>query len=760
MHKKKEFPYQMFIVLLLFFEIVFYLISGVCNIPDVTIINLEESLIYSFMHPLEAWNDKTISFLCIGFLVWFALVAYYMQYHRNYHPNLYGSAEWRDVHEANKCYMDKDDKHNRILTQNLKVSLRHGLANNNMAVIASSGDFKTTSLVEQNALQFGSTYVFLDLKGELLRKLGNSFKLAGYDVRSLNFNEPHLSDRYNPFVYIETELDILRVVKTLHESCRPMKAEQSAAADPFWDDAVKLLLQALFYAVWLEGRNSGKVGTINRLNELLNMESSNKIDPVTEEKISELQIYMDELASKYGADYPPVRDYRGLKEGAPDTVRSVVLMLRGMLQICNTAEVKRIFEDNDINIRELGTGVNGNPNKKVALFLVMPAVNNAYNWIINMFYDQSFDILQRLSNFEIKGPLPVRIEWWMDEIYAGPKPTDLLELLGIVRGWNMCIVLILQSVAQMEDMWKGPKWKVVKDNLSVVLFLGSGPFASETHEAISKATGTGTFDLVTDNVHLGTNSNSGLNWSQKDRPLMTPDDVKTMPETDAIVFIKSSQPIYDVKAIPFDKSEYGYKAPNWLKSRYKKALSMGNYEHPVYTFYDAAHFHYITINKDEPFQIYKDKRDIEALQLEAMTNKDVYTFTVNKEELLYLSWGKPAYTQENIEKMYHKIMEDEKIRSETLTGLLVLQDVDRVGLNYLGTDINFTINKDGWEQFKTFKALIENHWKDLTVPEQEEICFAMNEGLTEEQLRILMLRPLSEMSSMRRAFVLENKGKG
>ena len=760
MYKKKKFPFELFLSLFIMVEIVFYLLSGVCNIPNVTILNLRECIKYSFMHPLEAWNDKTISFLGIGFLVWFALMTYYMQHYRNYHPNLYGSAEWRDVYEANKCYADKDEKHNRILTQNLKVSLRQGLANNNMAVIASSGDFKTTSLVEQNGLQFGSTYIFLDLKGELQRKLGNAFKENGYTIKSLNFNEPHLSDRYNPFVYIETELDLLRAVKTLHESCRPMKSEHAASADPFWDDAVQLLLQALFYAVWLEGKNNKKIGTINRLNELLNLESSYIIDPLTEERVSELQIYMDKLAAKYGDDYPPVRDYRGLKDGAPDTVRSVVLMLRGMLKICNTAEVKRIFEDNDINIRELGTGVKGDINKKIVLFLVMPAVNNAYNWIINMFYDQTFDILQRLSNFEIEAPLPVRVEFWMDEIYAGPKPTDLLELLGIVRGWNMSIVLILQSVAQMEDMWKGAKWKVVKDNLSVVLFLGSGPFASETHEAISKATGTGTFDLVTDNVHLGANSNSGLNWSQKDRPLMTPDDVKIMPATDAIIFIKSSQPIYDTKAIPFDRPDYGYKAPKWLKSRYQRTLALGNYVHPVYTFYDAEHFHYITINRDEPFQIIKNKKDIEALQAEAMINKDVYTFTVDEEKLLYLSWGKPAYTQENIEKIYSKIMEDEKLRLERLKGLLVLQNVDEFYLSNLEGNTYLGIDKTGWENCKTFKALVENHWEDLTIPEQEEICFAMDEGLTEEQLRILMLKPLIEMSSMRRAFVIENQRKG
>ena len=758
MYQKKKRPWGAFFIFLMFMLVISYLFSGIFNVPDLSIDNFQESVIYAFTHPFSAWNEKTPGFLGLAVVAWGLLIARYLQFNRNYHPDLFGGSYWRDVKEANEYYIDEDNKHNRILTQNLKVSLRKGLANNNMAVIASSGDFKTTSLVEQNALQFGSAYIFLDVKGELQRKLGNAFKNAGYEVKSLNFNEPEKSDRYNPFVFIEKELDVLRAVKTLHESCRPMKSNFSASSDPFWDDAVQLLLQALFYAVWLESRETGKIGTINRLNELLNMESSYVTVPESEERVSKLQIYMDKLADKYGEDYAPVRDYRGLKDGAPDTVRSVVLMLRGMLKICNTAEVKRIFEENDINIRELGCGIDNDPNRPMVLFLVMPALNNPYNWIINMFYDQTFDILQRTSNFEIGGPLPIRVEFWMDEVYTGPKPTDLVELLGIVRGWNISIVLILQSIAQMEDMFEGAKWKVVVDNLAIVLFLGSGPMAAETHEYISKATGLGTFDLMTDSLNSGTSSSTGINWSQKERALLLPDDVKNLPPTDAIVFIKSSMPIYDTKAIPFDKPEYDYYAPKWLKERYSNAMGLGKYKHPVYTIYDAENFHYITIKRDIPFQIVTDKKEIESLQRVAFKKEqDVYTFNVNEEELLYLSWGENKYTQEDVEMMYNKAMEDKKMRMERMKGLIVLQNVDNVpnfGRELLDTD------KTDWDKHKSLKALIAAHWDDLSLPEQEEICIGIDEGLTEEQLRMLMLRSLSEMAMLRRAFVLENQKSG
>lgn len=757
MQKKRNIPYGVFAVLLIILIIVFYLISGVFNVPDVSFLNIEECLIYSVLHPLDAWNDKTPACLAIALLVWGFFVAYYLQFYRNYHPNMFGSTEWRDVYEANKFYADEDEQYNRIITQNLKVSLRKGLSNNNMAVIASSGDFKTTGVVEQNLLQFISSYIVLDVKGELQRKWGNAFKKEGYKVQSLNFVEPQKSDRYNPFVYIENESDVLRVVRTLHEACRPSIKKQ-AAGDPFWDDAVKLLLQSLFEAVWLEARKKKRIGTMNRLTELLDMESQKVENEDTGEVKTRLQVYMDDLADHYGEKYPPVRDYRKLKDGAPDTVSSVFLMLHSMMAICGTAEVKRIFEDNDIDIRELGLGVGRNPKKKTVLFLELPPMGDEYNWIISMFYTQCFDILERTSDLEVKGPLPIRVEFWMDEFYTGPKPLDTVRLLGIVRGWNISMVLILQSLAQIETLYPDKEWETVTDNLSVILFMGSGPMVTTSQEFISKTLGTGTYDIQNDSAHLGSNSNSGFNWSQQGRNLLMPDEVKNIRPIEAIVFIKSSTPIIDVKAIPFDKPEYDYIAPKWLKERYHKYLNFGDYEHPVYTIYDAEHFHYITVKRNEPLQIFTDRNDISALQNAAKNDPYVYTFNVQEDELLYLSWGKKnEYTQAAIESAYNKILEDEKLRKEKMKGLIVLQDVENVP-NF-GTQQKLT-DKTGWERCSTLKSLIAAHWDELSLPEQEEICMGMEEGLTEEQLRMLMLYSLSEMSMLRKAFVEENRQKG
>ena len=153
---------------------------------------------------------------------------------------------------------------------------------------------------------------------------------------------------------------------------------------------------------------------------------------------------MQELQERYGEDYPPVRDYRKLKEGASETVRSIVIMVNAQLRLFEIPEIKRVFEGtDDIDIPSLGLGVDGNPEKKTALFLVMPSGDSSYNLFINMFYTQLFTVLKRIADNRRDGQLPIHVRLWADEYYAGPKPLNCETLLGEIRSRNMSIVPIL-----------------------------------------------------------------------------------------------------------------------------------------------------------------------------------------------------------------------------------------------------------------------------------------------------------------------------
>lgn len=748
-YEKKETPYGLYAALLVVMLLAGYVLSGLYVAPYEGIENWQKNFIWALTHPVQDANEKTPAILCVAFILWILLMGYITYYYRNFHSSLeHGDARWLEPEEADAELADADEKYNRIVSENVRVSLRGALSNNNMIVMGSSGSGKTTALMHQNLLQFNGSYVVLDVKGDTQRKLGNAMIQAGYTVKSVNFKDPRLSDRYNPFEYIEREDDLLRVIEALHKSCRP-KNEMSAA-DPFWDDAVDLYFSALFYYEWLDKKERGQVGTMNGVLELCNMEAETVPDPETGENTTRLQLLMNRKAEIYGPDYPPVRDYMKLKGGAPDTVASVILMINGMLRICETAEVRRIFEANDINIRELGTGVGGDVNRPVCLFLCIPDSNWVYNWIISMFYTQMFDILFRLSDDELKKPLPVQLDVWMDEFYAGARPADPEVLMGVCRSRNVNMIPMLQSVSQLKTLFKEDKWEVYFDVAATVVYLGSGPAAKSTHEFISALLAETTADSRTDNVHLGNNGNSGINFARTGIKLMTPEQVKRMPQTECIVFFESRPPVYDNKAFPFDRPKMDFVAKKWLRERYEAALSLGDYVHPVRVLYDPVHFHYITVRQEQPLAIIEDEEEIQKYQKMADADPSVYQYHINRKELLYLSWGNRKSAGE-VEAMYKKALEAQNLEMEKIKGLSVLSDMPVPDFGTLpATD------KSGWDKNAGFAELLGQHWQKLPQEEKEELALALDDGLSEEQLKELLFMELPEMVRWHRAYKIRN----
>ena len=526
-----------------------------------------------------------------------------------------------------------------------------------------------------------------------------------------------------------------------------------------------LFLKGLFEYVWLDSRESGRIGTMNDVVELCSKETQPAVGSDPKDGMTEMQRLIDIKKEKYGPDYPPVRDYYELKNGAPETVASVILMVNAMLSVCSTGEVKRVFSDNDIDIRELGIGVMGNPEKPVVLFLVIPDNNQVYNWIVSMFYTQMFDILIRLSDDELKKPLPVPVEVWMDEIYAGAKPADADILLGVVRSRNIAMIPILQSVSQIKTLYQNDKWETIMDNVATVAFLGSGPLAHSTHEFISNALGSATAQSVSDNTHFGTNGSSGMDFRDTDIKLMTPGQVKRIPPTECIIFLESRPPVYDTKAIPFDKPEYGFAALPELKKRYSDAFALGEYEHPVYTIYDPVHFHYITVEREKRLQVVENEKDIAAYREAAKKDSRIYEFNIEEKDLLYLSWGRKRSIEE-VGQLFQEALHEAEQKAEDIRGLAVLQDMkaERVqgimngkrlpGMS--GSNISPEADKSSWNRDASLKELLSDHWEDLTQAEREEICIALADGLSEAQVKVLLFLPEEEIDVRRRAFKMEN----
>lgn len=748
-YRKQKAPVALFVFIFILLVLAGYFISGLYKIKGVNLTNLGDSLTVILTHPFRNWaNDKTPA--CIGLAIcgWFAFVSYYLAYYRNYQYNSeHGSEDWGNAQEISKRLQGKKKVDTRILSRHLEVPLDKGLSNNNLLVVGSSGAYKTTGLLHPNILKMQSTYVVLDVKGDTQRKLGKKFQAAGYQVRSLNLKDPRKSDRYNPFAYIENEDDLLRVVKALQDSVRPPK--NMSAADPFWDDGVRLYLQALFYYVWLDAREKGQAGSMNDLIRIVNMENEH-----IDENTTRLQQAMDEKARKYGSSYPPVRDYRKLKEGAPDTVRSIVIMVNAMLAQCETAEVRRIFSGNDINIRELGRGVGGNPDKKTILFLCIPDNNNAYNFLISLFYTQMFDILIRLSDDELHAPLPCRVEVWMDEFYAGAKPADPDVLLGVVRSRNISMVPMLQSIAQIKTLYQNDKWETIMDNVAAVAYLGSGPLAEGTHKYISEALGKATIDTKSDGIRRGAHGDSSLNFNRGGRELMTPAEVKRMPSTECIIFLESCPPVYDRKSIPFDVKEKGYAADEKEKKRYADALALGPYDHPVEVIYDAEHLHYYTLEPEKVLS-FPSKAEAERLREAAKTNSHIRVYDIEEKDLLYLNFGTKEKSQDEIATLLQEAIEKEKRQKEyEKANLIVMQELKQQDAVEPEEETN---DHDEWERYETLGECLNAHFNKLSPVCQEIICMAVDDGLSEETIKRLMYLPESQM---RRTYMQYKKETG
>ncbi|MCI5878373.1 MAG: type IV secretory system conjugative DNA transfer family protein [Lachnospiraceae bacterium] len=747
MIKRRKTPYGLYIAALVFFMVLGYLISGLYTIPDLSIVNFQEYSLFICTHPFQHWwNAKSPMWLEVGFICWIMFIGWYSYNNRNFQFNAEeGTEDWGDPKKVSKELAGSNKDNMRILSEHVQVSKdADALSNNNLICVASSGRYKTTGLVEPNLMLKNASFVMLDVKGATLRKLGNYMKEDGdYVIRSLNFKEPWLSDRYNPFKYIERENDLIRLITNLQAA---VKKPEAFAGDPFWDDGVALYLQAMFYDEWLKAREEQRFGSMNNILRLVNMENKKVVFQVPQGKKmvsiekTELEIHMDELAELHGGDYPPVRDYRKLKEGAAETVRSIIIMVNAMLRLCETADVKRIFADDDINIPEIGLGVDGNPNKKVFLALVLPDNDTSYNFIINMFYTQLFDVLMRISDNQIHGPLPVPVEVWADEFYAGPKPLDSEALMGVIRSRNICLIPILQSIAQMQTIMKNEKWKIMFDNAAVFAFYGAAPAAKDTHEFISNLLGKMTVDTRTDGMTSGRNSNGSRNFGSKGRELMTPGEVKRMKRKDCILFIEGQYPIYDKKYLPWDQN----------KKLYRHIKQLGPYVHPVHVVYNEEKMEYRTIEKEDPLQILSPE-DVDFYRQAAQTDPKIKVYDIDEKDFLYLNWhADPEPTEDDLAKMLKDLEakeENEDVPEDVEAGKS--ENVPKFGTPH-----------EKWNLSGNIYDCLKRYADQLSDQQIDEIITGMEQGLSDRQIKAYFHLSAEKMSQYRRAFVFENRVKG
>ena len=466
---------------------------------------------------------------------------------------------------AGMSYAQIVNTRNRMLSQNIQMTLdtRHTDLNNNILVIGGSGSGKTYRFVKPQLMQMSSSFIITDPKGELYRDTSGFLKRNGYDIKVLNLlNEDEMvkSSHFNPFRYIQNEVDILKLITNLIANTTP---KGSTSNDPFWEKAEGMLLQALFYYVWLEGvpkniweckKENGeddieeilnrihnpeieKIHNVRAVMELLKFAEVRE-DPRTGAKLdSTLDLIMKDL-EKESPNHKAILNYNKSMRGAADTVRSIIISANARLAPVETEAVLSILDDDEIDIPLIGT-------RKTAIYCVIPDNDTTYNFLVGILYKMMFQRLYYEADFIHGGPLPVHVTFMLDEFDNVALPEDFLSLLSTMRSRNISSIIIIQDLSQIKTRYKDGEHEKIMANCDTMIYLGgNGP---GTQKELSELMGKATIDKRTNGETLGKQGSSSRNYDVVGRELMFPDELRKIEGNKCILFIRGFDPVLDNK---------------------------------------------------------------------------------------------------------------------------------------------------------------------------------------------------------------------
>ena len=545
MNRKNSILIPCLIIGELFTMYVSYVLNGVWN-TNGDIVLILNKFNAAIKNPFgNYYNANTLRAVIYGSLIYGMAVLMYVTSRRNLmHGKEYGTARFADIRMVNKALADKDECKNRILSNNVRMSIDTSVTglNNNMLVIGGSGAGKTFFIVKPNIMQMmlNNSFIATDPKGEIARATANMLKKNGYNVKVLNLIDMAKSDGYNPFRYIREENDVVKLVTNIISNTTP---KETAPTDPFWEKSESMFLQALFYYVWLEMPPNRK-----NFQSVLDLLSEAEVDAKGND--SKLTKKMKQLAktSKLKQNHPAYKQYMKVIRGAGDTVRSIIISANSRLALLENPQILRILSKDDLHLEELGIGVNGDKHTRTALFCIIPDSDKSYNFIVGMLYTQLFQELYFQADFKNDGKLPIQVTLMMDEFANVALPDDFCSLLSTMRSRRISSIIIIQNLAQIKALFKDT-WETITGNCDTLVYLGGNE--KSTHQYISEMLGKSTIDKRSTGETRGVHGSASRNYDVLGRELMTPDEVRNMSNKKCLIFIKGFNPIFDDKYIPF-----------------------------------------------------------------------------------------------------------------------------------------------------------------------------------------------------------------
>lgn len=488
----------------------------------------------------------------------------------------YGSARWGTAEDI-KPYMSEDPWMNIPLTATEALTMESRpkqpkyARNKNIVVIGGSGSGKTRFFVKPSVMQMNCSMVITDPKGTLIEecgkmlakgppkkdKNGNIMKDKSgkvvhepYVIKVLNTINFSKSLHYNPFAYIRSEKDILKLVTTIIVNT---KGEGEKASEDFWVKAERLLYTALIAFIWYEGDEEEK--NLNTLLDLLNESETREEDETYQNPVDMMFQELEERDPQHFA----VRQYKKYKMAAGKTAKSILISCGARLAPFDIAELREIMSYDEMELDKIG-------DRKTALFLIMSDTDTTFNFVIAMLQSQLFNLLCDKADDEYGGRLPVHVRVIADEFANIGQIPQFDKLIATIRSREISASIILQSQSQLKAMYKDSA-DTILGNCDTTLFLGGKE--KTTLKEMSELLGKETIDLYNTSETRSNQKSFGLNYQKTGKQLMTEDEIAVMDGGKCILQIRGARPFFSDKYDITKHKNYRLLADENEKNRYK-----------------------------------------------------------------------------------------------------------------------------------------------------------------------------------------------
>lgn len=483
-------------------------------------------------HPFSfSWCDNTPRMILIFTLIYTIGVMVYLSTMKNYRRTVeYGSAKWANALNVNRKYASKNYLENKLLSQNVRIGLNGKIhrRNLNTIVIGGSGAGKTRFYCKPNIMQCNTSFVVLDPKGEILRSEGYMLEKKGYVIKVIDLIDMSKSHGYNPFHYIQSDKDILKLITNLIRNTTP-KGSQSM--DPFWEKSETALLEALMLYLYHYAPEDEQNFTM--VMEMLTYAEVKEDDEEYESPLDELFHHLE----RSDPDSLALKQYQIYKQAAGKTAKSILISVGVRLAAFNLDSMASLTRFDELELDKIGE-------RKTALFAVIPDNDSTFNFLVGMLYTQLFQMLYYQADYVYGGELPVPVHFLMDEFANVALPDEFDKLLSTMRSRQIFVSIILQNLAQIKTLFKD-SWESIVGNCDELYYLGGNE--QSTHKFISEYLGKETLDTNTFGKSTGHSGSYSTNYQQTGRELLTPDEVRLLNNDYGLLFIRGELPIMDKK---------------------------------------------------------------------------------------------------------------------------------------------------------------------------------------------------------------------